>query len=157
MVLAFIPALFGGYDLYWERWTTSLLTGRLDPPFDRYQPLETVIGNFHAPARTRFPRLRLRPPPHMPRNMAAMRCWWLGTEWEEYRRYDSAPGTSVSWHSEPFAADDVVFLDGLGKRQLYIVPSQELVILRTGPNDSGWDDSRLPNILIRALQGKDVA
>ncbi|TDJ44456.1 MAG: hypothetical protein E2O52_08455 [Gammaproteobacteria bacterium] len=63
----------------------------------------------------------------------------------------------MSWHSEPFAADDVVFLDGLGKRQLYIVPSQELVILRTGPNDFGWDDSRLPDILIRALQGKDAA
>lgn len=80
---------------------------------------------------------------------------WLGTEWEEYRRYDPELETYANWHSEPFAADDVFFLDGLGKRRLYIVPSYELVILRTGPNDSEWDDSRLPNILIRALQGND--
>lgn len=384
LMLAFVPALFGGYGLYWERWATSLLTRRLDPAFDRYQPLETVIGNFHAPVPAvragahPFPEAALeaaaayaaqhgsdallvawrgrlvheqywngRAPDslfaahsmlkvlpailiglaiadgyiespdvsaavflpewndaehrgitirhllnmssgmqdtydfkpgsmHMQRAMgldivaanlaveirdspgrvfahhdpnaallgiiveratgrriadylseklwrpigahdaflfvdrpggtahtdccswSAIQDWirvgelirnkgifygrqvvpagwieemmrpsganpnfgmqlWLGTEWEEYRRYDSALGIYASWHSEPFAADDVVFLDGLGKRQLYIVPSRELVILRTGPNDSGWDDSRLPNILIRALQGKDAA
>jgi len=128
LVLAFIPALFGGYGLYWERWTTSLPAGWIE---------------------------EMMRPSGANRNFGMQ--LWLGTEWEEYRRYDSAPGTSVSWHSEPFAADDVVFLDGLGKRQLYIVPSQELVILRTGPNDFGWDDSRLPDILIRALQGKDAA
>ena len=80
---------------------------------------------------------------------------WLGTEWEEYRRFDSDAGMVPSWHSEPFAADDIVFLDGFGKRRLYIVPSYELVILRTGSDNSEWDDSRLPNILINAVQVKD--
>ncbi|TDJ48056.1 MAG: hypothetical protein E2O52_01810, partial [Gammaproteobacteria bacterium] len=150
-MLAFIPALFGGYGLYWERWTTSLLTGRLDPAFDRYQPLETVIGNFHAPVPPvragahPFPEAALeaaaayaaqhgsdallvawrgrlvheqywngRGPDslfaahsmlkvlpagwieEMMRPSGANRNFgmqlWLGTEWEEYRRYDSAPG-----------------------------------------------------------------
>lgn len=77
---------------------------------------------------------------------------WLGTEWEEYRRYDPDTDTFANWHSKPYRADDVMFLDGLGKKRLYIVPSHELVILRTGPNDSEWDDALLPNMLIGALQ-----
>ncbi len=80
---------------------------------------------------------------------------WLGTEWEEYRRYDPATDTFANWHSEPFVADDVIFLDGLGKKRLYIIPSHELVILRTGPNDDEWDDSNLPNMLVTAMQERN--
>jgi hypothetical protein len=76
---------------------------------------------------------------------------WLGNEYEEYRRYDPDTSTFANYHAEPFAADDVFFLDGLGKKRLYVVPSRELIILRTGPNDSEWDDSRLPNMFINAL------
>lgn len=76
---------------------------------------------------------------------------WLGTEYEEYRRYDPGVATFANYHSEPFAADDVFFLDGLGKKRVYVVPSRDLIILRTGPGSSEWDDSRLPNILIMAL------
>ncbi|MBT8445389.1 MAG: serine hydrolase [Gammaproteobacteria bacterium] len=77
---------------------------------------------------------------------------WLGTKWEEYRRYDPDTDTFANWHAEPFVADDVIFLDGLGKKRLYIIPSHELVILRTGPNNDEWDDSYLPNILVTAIQ-----
>jgi len=76
---------------------------------------------------------------------------WLGTEYEEYRRYDPDTATFANYHAEPFAADDLFFLDGLGKKRLYVIPSRELVILRTGPNDSEWDDSRLPNMFINAI------
>jgi CubicO group peptidase (beta-lactamase class C family) len=76
---------------------------------------------------------------------------WLGSEYEEYRRYDPDTSTFANYHAEPFAADDVFFLDGLGKKRVYVVPSRELVILRTGPNDSEWDDSRLPNMFINAI------
>ncbi|MGI9344410.1 MAG: serine hydrolase domain-containing protein [Gammaproteobacteria bacterium] len=77
---------------------------------------------------------------------------WLGNEWEEYRRYDPDTDTFANWHSEPFVADDVIFLDGLGKKRLYVIPSRELVILRTGPDDSEWDDARLPNMLTLAIE-----
>jgi CubicO group peptidase (beta-lactamase class C family) len=77
---------------------------------------------------------------------------WLGTYHEEYRRYDPAIDAFANYHAEPFLAGDVFFLDGLGKKRLYVIPSYELVILRTGPNSSEWDDSRLPNILVGALQ-----
>lgn len=77
---------------------------------------------------------------------------WLGSEWEEYRRYDPDTDAFANWHSEPYLASDVIFLDGLGKKRLYVIPSRELVILRTGPNDSAWDDARLPNLLTAAVQ-----
>ncbi len=77
---------------------------------------------------------------------------WIGTYHEEYRRYDPEFEAFANYHSAPFLADDVFFLDGLGKKRLYVIPSYKLTILRTGPNDSNWDDSRLPNILIGALQ-----
>jgi CubicO group peptidase (beta-lactamase class C family) len=76
---------------------------------------------------------------------------WLGREYEEYRRYDPSTATFANYHSAPFAGPDVFFLDGLGKKRLYIVPSRELVILRAGPNSAEWDDARLPNLLISAL------
>lgn len=76
---------------------------------------------------------------------------WLGTYHEEYRRYDPETATFANFHSEPYLANDVFFLDGLGKKRLYIIPSHELLIMRTGANDAEWDDARLPNILISAL------
>jgi len=76
---------------------------------------------------------------------------WIGKEFVEYRPYDPSTTIFANYHSEPFQADDVFFLDGLGKKRLYVIPSKSLVILRTGPNSSEWDDSKLPNLLIRAL------
>lgn len=61
-------------------------------------------------------------------------------------------------HSEPFLADDLFMFDGNANQVVYIVPSQRLIILRTGgnpPRDDEWDNSYLPNLLISALQGSD--
>ncbi|MDH3978531.1 MAG: beta-lactamase family protein [Gammaproteobacteria bacterium] len=76
---------------------------------------------------------------------------WLGTDYVENRRYNRKSATSV-YHSEPFAAPDVIYFDGFGGSRVYIVPSKELVIVRTGDIFSAWDDAYLPNMVIRALQ-----
>lgn len=76
---------------------------------------------------------------------------WLGTTYERQRRYDPDIDTFANYHSEPFAAPDVFFLDGLGKQRVYVVPSRELVIVRSGINDPDWDDAKLPNLLIRGM------
>jgi CubicO group peptidase (beta-lactamase class C family) len=76
---------------------------------------------------------------------------WLGTTYERQRRYDPDIETFANYHSEPFAAPDVFFLDGLGKQRVYVVPSRELVIVRSGSNDPDWDDAKLPNLLIRGM------
>ena len=76
---------------------------------------------------------------------------WLGTSHEGLRKYDPGIEFMGNLHSEPFVADDVFFLDGAGDQRLYMIPSRELVILRTGKSGPGWDDALLPNLLTRAL------
>ena len=75
---------------------------------------------------------------------------WLGTTWEKVRRYNSK-SAATAFHSEAFAAPDVVYFDGFGGQRVYIVPSKQLVIVHTGPLRQDWDDAVLPNLFIRAL------
>jgi CubicO group peptidase (beta-lactamase class C family) len=81
---------------------------------------------------------------------------WLGNQYEKLRRYDPERDTFANVHSEPYVADDVLYLDGLGKKRVYVIPSRELVILRVGPNDDDWDDAFLPNLLTKAIDATPV-
>ena len=59
-----------------------------------------------------------------------------------------------TFHSEPYLAEDLVLFDGNSNQVVYIIPSQRLVILRTGdwpPQEPEWDNAALPNIILRAL------
>ena len=85
---------------------------------------------------------------------------WLGTVHEPERGYGKGVPAFVP-HSAPFAADDVVYFDGAGGQRVYIVPSHELVIVRTGlpardPATGAflWDDALLPNILIAGVSSE---
>ena len=57
-------------------------------------------------------------------------------------------------HGEPYAASDLFLFDGNGHQVVYIVPSQDLVILRTGSypaQDYPWDNSVIPNLIIGGI------
>ncbi len=73
---------------------------------------------------------------------------WLGTEYVEERAYNRTVSVTAH-HSEPFVADDVVFLDGFGGQRVYVIPSRRLIIVRTGAPQLDWDDARLPNLVLR--------
>jgi CubicO group peptidase (beta-lactamase class C family) len=75
---------------------------------------------------------------------------WLGTEWAEYRYYNRKTETRVL-HSEAFAAPDIIYFDGMGGQRVYIIPSARMIIVRTGALAMEWDDSKLPNILLRGM------
>jgi CubicO group peptidase (beta-lactamase class C family) len=75
---------------------------------------------------------------------------WIGTTYTKVRPYNSK-ATATAFHSEPFAAPDVIYFDGFGGQRVYIVPSKQLVIVHTGPLRQDWDDAILPNMIIRAL------
>jgi len=56
---------------------------------------------------------------------------------------------------EPFLADDTYYASGYGAQRVYVVPSEELVIVRMGPASgrspvkSDWDNTFLVNTAIR--------
>ncbi len=75
---------------------------------------------------------------------------WLGTEYKEQQRYNRKGAASV-YHSEPYVIDDLIYFDGFGGQRVYIAPSKELVIVRTGDISLDWDDALLPNTIIRGL------
>jgi CubicO group peptidase (beta-lactamase class C family) len=57
-------------------------------------------------------------------------------------------------HSEPYLDRDLYLFDGNGNQVVYVVPRHRLIALRVGarpPKDQPWDNSRLPNTLLRAL------
>ena len=76
---------------------------------------------------------------------------WLGTEHVDLRVYNSRASLR-GYHSEPFAADDVAYFDGFGGQRVYIIPSADMVIVRTGALATDWDDARLPNLLLAGLR-----
>ena len=57
-------------------------------------------------------------------------------------------------HSEPYLADDLFLFDGNSHQVAYIIPSADMVILRTGnwmPKGVTWDNSMLPNTLLKGI------
>jgi CubicO group peptidase (beta-lactamase class C family) len=75
---------------------------------------------------------------------------WVGNPPGESRPYVQGSATGFP-HGPPIAADDVLFFEGGGYRTLYIIPSEQLVILRLGYADQNWQTSALPNILLSGL------
>jgi CubicO group peptidase (beta-lactamase class C family) len=60
-------------------------------------------------------------------------------------------------HSEPYLAGDLFLFDGNANQVVYVVPSERLVIVRTGnapPRRDGveWDNAFLPNTLLAGIQ-----
>ncbi|MFT7288568.1 MAG: CubicO group peptidase (beta-lactamase class C family) [Halieaceae bacterium] len=80
---------------------------------------------------------------------------WLGTEHEQMRYYNrSGEGVGIK-SEEPFVANDMIYFDGIGGQRVYISRSLDLVIVRQGDRRLDWDDSLLPNLVIRAAEGAE--
>ena len=62
---------------------------------------------------------------------------------------------SRALHSEPYLAADLFLFDGYGNQVVYVIPSYDLVILRTGdspPRRPEWDNTFLPNTIMRGIE-----
>lgn len=60
----------------------------------------------------------------------------------------------VTTHAERYLAEDLYLYDGNANQVVYIVPSEDLVILRVGnapPRDNRWDNTFVPNTLMRSI------
>lgn len=67
------------------------------------------------------------------------------------RRYNQKNPIAVT-HSAPYLADDVVFFDGFGGQRVYIIPSAGITIVRTGQVNFEYDDAKIVNLVITALE-----
>jgi CubicO group peptidase (beta-lactamase class C family) len=75
---------------------------------------------------------------------------WRGSPYAPERRYARNVVLTVK-SAEPFKRDDVLFIDGAGGQRVYVIPSAKLTIVRVGKPSTDWDDSRLPNLVLAAL------
>lgn len=75
---------------------------------------------------------------------------WIGSPHVTERFYNRNTPFGVK-QEEPFLADDVVFFDGGGGQRVYVIPSADLVIVRTGMASPHWDDGVIPNIILHDL------
>ena len=80
---------------------------------------------------------------------------WIDRTFQEFRPYyPDMPREFANTHSEPFAVDDLFYLDGGGKVRIWISRKLDLIVLRMGfppPRGLGFDESVLPNTIIRGL------
>ena len=76
---------------------------------------------------------------------------WVGNPPGGIRRYVQ-DREQFAPHGPPIEADGVFFLEGGGFRTLYVIPGQELVILRLGYFHPDWLTSTLPNLVLAGLK-----
>ena len=75
---------------------------------------------------------------------------WSGNPPDGIRLYVQDRDQSAP-HGPPIKADGVFFLEGGGFRTMYVIPDEELVILRLGYFHSDWLTSTLPNLVLAGL------
>lgn len=83
-----------------------------------------------------------------------MGLWVAGDYTAERGIANPDRGEYTTLHSEPYQAADLFLWDGNGNQVSYIVPSEDLVILRMGkspPKPERWDNARLPNLIIQGI------
>ena len=83
-----------------------------------------------------------------------LQIWTDAVYLERRPYYPELPLELANYHSEPFAADDLFYLDGGGKVRIWISPKLNLIVLRMGyppPRDKGFDEAFIPNTIIRGV------
>ncbi|MGB3202102.1 MAG: serine hydrolase [Nodosilinea sp.] len=73
---------------------------------------------------------------------------WLKARTAAYPEVNSAS-------SAPFAAADTFYLDGRHHQRVYVIPSEELVIVRIGEDPQAWDDAVIVNAIVEGLRDRE--
>ena len=76
---------------------------------------------------------------------------WIGADYVEQRTLDAFEGFAAVAET-PFDAGDIIYFDGLGGQRVYVIPSAQLVIVRTGVLAWEWNDTRLPNLVLAGIK-----
>lgn len=76
---------------------------------------------------------------------------WRGSPHDPMRGYGLGVPLKVP-AKDPFARDDVYYIDGAGGQRVYVVPSEQLTIIRIGQPSATWDDSALVNLILASIR-----
>lgn len=76
---------------------------------------------------------------------------WTGNPPGPVRPYVQGEEAIGAPHGAPIAAEPVFFLEGGGYRTMWVFPGLDLVILRLGYFDPGWETSAIPNLVLAGL------
>ena len=76
---------------------------------------------------------------------------WLSTPHVDKRFYNDFNTGLPVIENEAFLREDTFYFDGFGGQRVYVTPSLNLVMVRTGPAKLDWDDSAIPNMVVRKL------
>lgn len=88
---------------------------------------------------------------------------YLAGPYIQRRGFANPDGTyrdTPTLHAEPYLAGDLFLFDGNNHQVVYVIPSANMVILRTGrrpPKEPEWDNTILPNTLLRGLSRPEGA
>ena len=82
---------------------------------------------------------------------------YVGKEYSKYRGAAHPDNKDLigSLHSEPYLDKDILLFDGNGNQVVYILPSRNIIMARLGGRpkaETPWDNSFLPNALVRGLE-----
>lgn len=75
---------------------------------------------------------------------------WRVRPWSAKRYYGTSDGPFVPT-TEPILAEDMLILDGAGGQRAYVSRAHRLAIVRMGHPSWTWEDSALPNRVLRYL------
>ncbi|WP_317930424.1 serine hydrolase domain-containing protein [Halioxenophilus sp. WMMB6] len=83
---------------------------------------------------------------------------WVAGDYVERRGFTGpgGPGPQVL-HSQPYADETLFMFDGNSNQVVYVLPKYDMVVLRLGrtpPKSPEWDNSLLPNLLVKGLLAK---
>ena len=76
---------------------------------------------------------------------------WRASPYQPSRGYGSGTAAPVP-AAQPFLAPDMVFFDGAVGQRVYVSRARDLVIVHIGASAPGWDDSALPNMIVKGIK-----
>lgn len=80
---------------------------------------------------------------------------WAGNPEPGESRIYSESMTLTARHGEGIRSNGFFYLEGGGDRTMYVLPEQDLVILRLGYYDADWNTSALPNFILDGIRSSD--
>ena len=81
--------------------------------------------------------------------------WLAGPYLRERGIANHDRGEYTTLHSEPYAADDLFLFDGNANQVSFLVPSEDLIVMRMGAaplKEPRWDNAYLPNLVLRGIE-----